>query len=60
MSASDHAHDDMWRTAIPASATPDDEHPDRSAPSRAVEERAVEDAWYQVLRRKHVEEADDE
>jgi len=60
MAASEHVHDDMWRTPIPASTTPEDEQIDRSTPSRTVEEHSVEDAWYQVLRRKHVEEADDE
>ena len=59
MAASEHVHDDMWRTPIPASTTREDEQTDRS-PSRTVEEHSVEDAWYQVLRRKHVEEAEDE
>ena len=59
MPASDHAHDDMWRTPIPASTNPEDEQTDRPAPSRTVEEHSVEDAWYQVLRRKHAEEADE-
>jgi hypothetical protein len=60
MSVSDHAHDDMWRTPTPASTSDDDEQPKSPAPSRVVEEHAVEDSWYQVLRRKHVEEAGEE
>lgn len=60
MSASEHQHEDMWRSPILASVGGDDESAEGATPSRTIEERAVEDAWYQVLRRKHVEEAEDE
>ena len=59
MATAEHDHDDMWRTPIPATTTHDEGSVDGSTPSRVTEEHAVEDTWYQVLRRKHVEEAED-
>lgn len=50
----------MWRTPVPASTTDDDDQAENPAPRRVVEEHAVEDSWYQVLRRKHVEETGEE
>jgi hypothetical protein len=58
MATADHTHDDMWRTPIPATTTHDEEPTDGATPSRVTDEHAVEDTWYQVLRRKHVEEAE--
>lgn len=60
MASSDHAHDDMWRTPVPAPVKTEEEPVEGTAPTRTAEEHAVEDTWYQVLRRKHVESSEDE
>ena len=46
-------------TPIPARTDSEEEPAEGAARSRIPEEHAVEDAWYQVLRRKHVEEIED-
>lgn len=58
MATADHTHDDMWRTPIPSRTTEEDEAETSARPS-TVDERAVEDAWYQVLRRRRAEDAED-
>jgi hypothetical protein len=59
MAATEHTHEEMWRA--PASVSRgDDEDVHEDSPARTTEERAVVDSWYEVLRRKHVEEAGDD
>lgn len=60
MSARNQPHDDMWRTPPPASSKAADEDPDQATSDRVAEEHAVEDSWYQVLRRKHLEDAQED
>ncbi len=59
MATPEHTHDEMWRTPIPARTDSEEEPAEGAARFRIPEEHAVEDAWYQVLRRKHVEEIED-
>lgn len=60
MATSEQSHDDMWVTPVPVRAREEEESAEAPAPPRVTDEHAVEDTWYQVLRRKHVEDADED
>lgn len=59
MATSEQSHDDMWVTPVPA-RTREEEPEEAPTPPRVTDEHAVEDTWYQVLRRKHVEDTDED